>query len=151
MLEIVHASAMIGKWLDQLPADVRAWLSQSYWYFIAACVGIVVWRVSHSKDTLPHGEVKLTWYKPSAWLARWFMLREQGYAKAPSWFPKYMRLVQTLHNWIGGFLVLILAVFCFAMAYVLDDLWRMLWLIGGLFGLWGAWAMINPDKSSPPQ
>jgi hypothetical protein len=148
MFEIIHASALIGKWLDELPVDVRAWLSASYWYFIAACVAIVVWRVSHSKETLPHGEVKLTWYKPSHWFRRWLTLREQGYANSPAWFWKYMRLVQVLHNWVAGSFGLILAVFCLAMAYIWDDWWRLAWLSGAALGLWWAWSMVKTDKTS---
>jgi hypothetical protein len=148
MFEIVHTSALIGKWLEQLPADVRGWLAGSYWYFMAACLGVIVWRLSHSKDTLPHGEVKLTWYRPSHWLRRWLALREEGYANAPSWFPRFMRALQIAHNWIGASFGLILAVFCFAMAYVWDDLWRLVWFAGGLLGLWWAWSMIKADKVS---
>jgi hypothetical protein len=150
MFEIIHASAMIGKWLEQLPVDLRSLLANSYWYFMAACLALIVWRLSHSKDTLPHGEVKLTWYKPSQWLRRWLSLREQGYAKAPAWFPKYLNMVQTVHNWIGASFVLVLALFCLAMALVWDDLWRALWLGAGLLGLWWAWRMVrttNADRT----
>ncbi len=141
MFEIIHASAMIGKWLEQLPVDIRSWLSSIYWPFMAACLALIVWRLSHSKDTLPHGEVKLTWYKPSQWLRRWLSLREQGYAKSPAWFSKYMRVVQTVHNWIGAFFALILALFCIAMALALEDVSRVLWLIAGVLGLGWAWGM----------
>jgi hypothetical protein len=147
MFEIVHASAMIGKLLDQLPADLRAWLAGSYWYFMAACLGLIVWRLSHSKDTLPHGEVRLTWYKPSQWLRRWLTLREQGYANAPAWYPRVMNWLHTLHNLIGAVFVLILAVFCFAMAYVWDDVTRFLWVAGGVLGLRWTWFMVKREKT----
>jgi hypothetical protein len=148
MIEIIHASAMIGKWLEQLPANVQDWLRGSYWYFIAACLGILIWRLSHSKDTLPHGEVKLTWYKPTQWLRRWEGLREQGYANAPSWYPKYMLLLQTCSNWIGGLFGLILALTCFALAYAWDDWWRLLWLAGGFLAVWWSWTMVRPVRQS---
>ena len=147
MFEIFHASALIGKWLDQLPANIRAWLSGSYWYFMAACLALIVWRLSHSKETLPHGEVKLTWYKPSQWFQRWLSLRKQGYGNAPSWFPKYMSVVQTLHNWIGAFLVSMLALCCLGMAYAWSDFSSLFWFSGGLLGLWWAWTLIKGAKA----
>lgn len=151
MFEIFHASAMIGKWVEQLPVEVRSWLSESYWYFIAACLALLVWRLSRSEDTLPHGEVKLTWYRPSQWLQRWLNLRELGYSKAPTWFPKYMSAVQIVHQWISAFFVLILALFCLAMGWVWDDFSRVFWLIAGVFGLWWAWTMVRNAKVNGTQ
>jgi hypothetical protein len=146
MFEIFHASTMIGKWLEQLPAEIRAWLSGSYWYFMAACLVLIVWRLSHSKDTLAHGEVKLTWYKPSQWLRRWLSLREQGYANAPSWFPKYMRAVQLAHDGLGALLLAMLGLMCLGVAYALDDASRLLWLLGGGLALWWAWTLIRRSE-----
>ena len=149
-MELLHVSLLLSRLIEKLPAYWHDLFMGSLGGLTLFFVLILVWRVSHVTQTLPHGETRTVWLPPNQWYRRWLQLRAEGYANAPGWFLPLIRLTRSFSNLIGAFFMGVLGLFCIAIGVVVLGLpGGILAVLGGLGCFWLVWIFVKPDPEEP--
>ena len=142
-MELLHVSLLLSRLFERLP---EVWHTLVYGSLAGVTVFflcVLFWKVSHSTESMLHGEQRTIWYPPTQWYRRWQQLSAEGRGKAPGWYPRFMLTTQMLSNWIGAFMMVMMGVICLGFAWAMGMPGAIMALLGAVFSFWFARFLVS--------